>query len=71
MLMILLPGNPQHDWQACYSLMLKAVLGYDLDLTSELAPDTGWPTLQVYFVVVIIEFSCIRMRHIHGVVKNV
>jgi len=41
------PGNPQHDWQACYSLMLKAVLGYDLDLTSELAPDTGWPTLQV------------------------
>jgi len=41
------PGNPQHDWGACYSLMLKAVQGYDLDLCASIPPDKGWPTLQV------------------------
>ena len=41
------PGNPQHDWPACYSLMLKAVEGYDLELTSSDLPTIGWPTLQV------------------------
>jgi len=41
------PQNPQHDWTACYRLMLSAVPGYSISLTSPSAPSHGWPALQV------------------------
>jgi len=41
------PQNPQHDWTACYRLMLSAVPGYSVSLTSSTAPSHGWPALQV------------------------
>ena len=41
------PQNPSHDWRSCYHLMLAAVPGYSLDLTSSSSPGHGWPALQV------------------------
>jgi len=41
------PQNPNQDWSSCYSLMLAAVEGYQLDLNRADRPTTGWPTLQV------------------------
>ena len=41
------PQNPHHDWTACYKLMLSAVPGYSVSLTSSTAPSHGWPALQV------------------------
>jgi len=41
------PQNPQHDWTACYKLMLSAVPGYSVDLSSSVSPSHGWPALQV------------------------
>merc|ERR1719334_55315 len=41
------PQNPHHDWAACYRLMLSAVPGYSVSLTSSSAPSHGWPALQV------------------------
>ena len=41
------PQNPQHDWAACYELMLAAVPGYAVELDLAAAPERGWPALQV------------------------
>ena len=41
------PQNPSHDWRTCYHLMLAAVPGYSIDLTSSSSPTHGWPALQV------------------------
>lgn len=41
------PQNQHHDWASCYSLMLTAVKGYSLDLTTCDTPERGWPALQV------------------------
>ncbi len=53
------PQNPQTDWSACYSLLLKALPGYNIDFqkassmgkkqknrVSEAHP-VGWPALQI------------------------
>ena len=41
------PQNPSHDWSACYQLMLSAVPGYGINLSSVSPPEHGWPALQV------------------------